>query len=160
MFIFTCLTLVSLLVSSINSWPSGAPEKTCSTLRPVHGANVAKTLDSSPYTLTQSHQTYQPGEKVRVDLKALTGQSFKGLMIQAYDPSTDKPIGKFLPGRGLKTYDSCSSVTHTDRRGKRGAMLIWEAPKNVSGQVAFKGTVVKRFSEFYEGIKSSVAPKA
>ncbi|XP_015791427.1 putative ferric-chelate reductase 1 homolog [Tetranychus urticae] len=160
MFIFTCLTLVSLLVSSINSWPSGAPEKTCSTLRPVHGANVAKTLDSSPYTLTQSHQTYQPGEKVRVDLKALTGQSFKGLMIQAYDPSTDKPIGRFLPGRGLKTYDSCSSVTHTDRRGKRGAMLIWEAPKNVSGQVAFKGTVVKRFSEFYEGIKSSVAPKA
>ncbi|XP_053211662.1 putative ferric-chelate reductase 1 [Panonychus citri] len=158
---FTGSLIVTLLltINSINSWPSGAPEKTCSSLRPVHGANVAKTLDTSPFTLTQSHQTYQPGEKVRVDLKASTGQSFKGLMVQAYDPSTDKPIGKFLPGRGLKTYDSCSSVTHTDRRGKRGAMLIWEAPKDVSGKVAFKGTVVKRFSEFYEGIKATAAPK-
>ncbi|XP_074601274.1 putative ferric-chelate reductase 1 homolog [Brevipalpus obovatus] len=154
--LFSVLSVLFSVFLATESWPSGAPEKTCSTLKPIHGSNIGKSASESPYTLTQSHQDYKAGEKVRVDLRAPAGLPFKGLMVQAYDPKTNSPIGRFLPGKGLKTYDSCSAVTHTDKRGKRGAMLIWEAPQGTSGRVAFRGTVVKKFSEFYENLQASL----
>lgn len=52
-----------------------------------------------------------------VIIQAPEGYSFKGLILQAYDPNTNQPIGSFSSGRGLKTIDSCSAVTHTDRKG-------------------------------------------
>ena len=80
------------------------------------------------------------------------------MMIQAYDPITGQTVGKFQPGRGLKTLDSCSSVTHSDRRGKRSATLIWDSPVDGQpGKVAFRGTIVQRYSEFYEGIESTLS---
>lgn len=45
------------------------------------------------------------------------GYSFRGLIVQAYDPLNNQPIGSFSSGRGLKTIDSCSAVTHSDRKG-------------------------------------------
>ena len=94
-----------------------------------------------------------------VVLRAPRGISFKGLIVQAYDPVTNLPIGSFQSGRGLKTIDSCSAVTHTDRRGKRAATLVWVAPPK-SGKVNFKATVVQRFSEFYESMNAIVDPNA
>ena len=82
--------------------------------------------------------------------------TFKGIMVYAYDPTTHQPIGFFIPGRGLKTIDSCSSVTHTDNKKKRSATLIWQAPADRSGKVSFIATVVERFSEFYVGIHSTL----
>lgn len=87
-----------------------------------------------------------------VTLTAPRGISFKGLIVQGFDPQTNQVVGSFLPGRGLKTIDSCGAVTHTDRRGKRSAILLWQAPSNLNGRVQFRGTVVQRFSEFYHGL--------
>ena len=85
------------------------------------------------------------------------GTSFKGLMVQAVDENTNQPIGSFEGGRGLKLIDSCSAVTHSDNRGKRSATLVWNAPRGATpGRVAFKGTVVQRFSEFWTGLQSDV----
>jgi len=146
------------LIGSVISWPSGAPEKTCNTLLPKHGENKAKSANSSPYILTQSHQEYGAGDKVKVTLTAPRGYSFKGLMVQAYDPQTNAVIGKFEAGRGLKTIDSCSAVTHTDNRGKRSATLLWTAPNTSNGLVAFRGTVVQRFSEIFSGLQAKIDP--
>lgn len=94
-----------------------------------------------------------------VVIKSADPHSFRGMLIQAYDPTTGQTVGKFQSGRGLKTIDSCSSVSHSDRRGKRSATLIWDAPANgQSGKVLFRGTVVQRYSEFYEGIESTISP--
>lgn len=93
-----------------------------------------------------------------VVIRAPAGISFKGLMVQAVDVNTNTPIGLFEAGKGLKTIDSCSSVTHSDRRGKRAATLVWDAPKDANGQVAFRATIVQRFSEFWTGLESDVNP--
>ena len=93
-----------------------------------------------------------------VVVRAPNGVSFKGLLVQAVDPSTNQPIGTFEPGRGLKTIDSCSAVTHSDARGKRSATLVWDAPQGTAGRVAFKSTLVKRFSEFWTGIEADENP--
>lgn len=82
------------------------------------------------------------------------GVPFKGLILQAFDPNNGELLGRFEAGRGLKTLDSCAAVTHSDRRGKRSATLVWEAPINRQGQVAFRATVVQRFSEFFVGLDS------
>jgi len=80
-------------------------------------------------------------------------------MVQAVDINTNQPIGLFEAGRGLKVIDSCSSVTHSDRRGKRAATLVWDAPRDSNpGQVIFKATVVQKFSDFWTGIESDVNP--
>ena len=93
-----------------------------------------------------------------VVVRAPNGVSFKGLIVQAFDTDSNQPIGVFEPGRGLKTIDSCSAVTHSDPRGKRSATLVWDAPQSASGRVSFKMTIVKRFSEFWTGIGASENP--
>lgn len=79
-------------------------------------------------------------------------------MVQAVDSESKQPIGVFEPGRGLKTIDSCSAVTHSDPRGKRAATLVWDAPQGASGRVAFRATVVKRFSEFWTDMEAVENP--
>lgn len=87
-----------------------------------------------------------------VIVKGQPGLPFRGLMVQAYDPETGQTIGNFQQGRGLKVLEQCSAVTHMDRRGKRSATLLWDPPGQGGGRVGFRGTVVKRYSEYYEGI--------
>lgn len=65
MLVFSPLIVFFCLVFTSNAWPSGAPEKTCSTLKPIHGTNIGRLASESPFSLTQSHQDYKPGEKVR-----------------------------------------------------------------------------------------------
>lgn len=79
--------------------------------------------------------------------------------MQATDVESQKPVGKFLPGKGLKTIDSCSAVTHSDRKAKKTATLVWEAPADQKGKinVSFKATVVHKFDEYYMNIKSTLA---
>lgn len=70
-----------------------------------------------------------------------------------------EPKGKFLPGKGLKTLDSCSAVTHSDREVKKTATLVWEAPAELKSKEAFmfRASVVVKMEEFYTGIKSTLA---
>ncbi|XP_015793482.1 putative defense protein 3 [Tetranychus urticae] len=158
-----CLYLFVIVFISIHlpgslSWPSGAPENACNTLSPGHGANRPKSPSSSPFVIIQSHSDYKTGDSVQVMVKAPEGLSFRGMMVQAYDPSTGQTIGKWQEGRGLKMINSCSAVSHSDRRGKRSATLVWDAPEDrQSGKVAFRGTIVQRYSEFYEGLESTLS---
>lgn len=72
-----------------------------------------------------------------------------------------EPVGKFLAGKGLKTLDSCSAVTHSDREAKKTATLVWEAPTEMKAKepISFRATVVHKFDEFYMNIKSTLASK-
>lgn len=63
-----------------------------------------------------------------------------------------------MPGTGLKTLDSCSAVTHSDKEAKKTATLVWQAPDDLKSKEAFvfKATVVKKFDEIYTDVKSSL----
>lgn len=81
-------------------------------------------------------------------------------MVQAVNEKGE-PKGKFLPGKGLKTLDSCSAVTHSDREAKKTATLVWEAPADLKSKEAFmfKASVVVKVDEFYTGIKSTLGSR-
>ncbi|KAI1305267.1 putative ferric-chelate reductase 1 -like protein [Halotydeus destructor] len=147
--------LLSASFASVQCWPSGAPEGACESMTPSHGNNRPKPPNGAPFVVSQSTGKYQPGDKVVVTVRG-HGASFKGLMVQAFDPNTFEVIGKFEPGRGLKMLDSCSSVSHSDRKGKRAATLVWQAPANKQGNVAFRATLVQRFSEYWAGIPATI----
>lgn len=95
--------------------------------------------------------------RATVTLSSPSGTNFKGLIVQANNEAGE-PKGKFLAGTGLKTIDSCSAVTHSDREAKKTATLVWEAPAELKAKEAFvfKATVVKKFDEIYTNIKSSL----
>ncbi|XP_027199552.1 putative defense protein 3 [Dermatophagoides pteronyssinus] len=161
------LSIIMIILESCKSWPSGAPEKTCPTLLPRHGGQPAKEANESPYMLEQSNSQYRPGDQILVVLKSPSNIPFKGLIVQALDPETGKTIGKFSQGTGLKVIDSCSAVTHSDNRNKKAANLVWNAPLNtgsvnhqggLSGQVVFRGTVVRKYDTFFKGLISVVNP--
>lgn len=84
--------------------------------------------------------------------------TFKGLLVQAVNEKGE-PVGKFLAGKGLRTIDSCGAVTHSDKEPKKTATLVWEAPSEIKSReaIAFRATVVQKFSEIYTNIKSTLA---
>lgn len=59
------LMAVMINLTTVYTWPSGAPEKTCTTLFPRHGGTAAKEAAESPYTLTQSLSNYQPNDQIK-----------------------------------------------------------------------------------------------
>lgn len=61
--LLSLITFVNLVI--VIAWPSGAPEKVCDTLTPRHGNNQPKSAELSPFVITQSHSTYQPGDRVK-----------------------------------------------------------------------------------------------
>lgn len=58
------LTII-IFVSSAYSWPTGAPEEACESLTPQHGANRSKAPSQSPFTVTQSQNTFEPGDRIK-----------------------------------------------------------------------------------------------
>lgn len=148
-----------ILAQETYSWPSGAPEKVCSTLLPRHGGAPAKEANESPYMMEQSNSEYQPGDQIKVVLKSSTNSPFKGLIVQAIDPESGRTIGNFSQGKGLKTIDSCSAVTHSDNRNKKAAILVWNAPQQGQpGLVVFRASVVQKYDTFFKGLISLVNP--
>ncbi|XP_013794866.1 ferric-chelate reductase 1-like [Limulus polyphemus] len=149
--------LVYVFVPTVYGYPSGAPIEACESLTPRHGKNQPQPSRYSPFKITQSTDQYAPGDVVTVKIRGSRDHSFSGFFVKAYDPATGAPIGKFQDGKGLKIYNSetCSGATHSDNVRKRGAVLVWEAPQS-KGRVAFKVTVLKRFSEFYTNLEPSL----
>lgn len=106
----------------------------------------------------ESSNNTRVSSTIVVTLSSPSQTTFKGLIVQAVN-SKEEPIGKFLAGKGLKTLDSCSAVTHSDREPKKTATLVWEAPSDLktTETISFRATVVHKFDQFYMNIKSSLA---
>ena len=114
----------------------------------------------APRNGTQTERAPSNATRTRalaVTLSSPAKTNFKGLIVQALNEKGE-PKGKFLAGKGLKTLDSCSAVTHSDREAKKTATLVWEAPAELKSKEAFmfKATVVQKFDEFYTNIKSTL----
>lgn len=80
---------------STESYPSGAPSSTCSTLAPKH-QNVASQQSSPPFVVTAGKPSVAPGSKLTLMITSAAGTPFKGFMLQARQPEgSDTPIGQF-----------------------------------------------------------------
>ncbi|XP_043271448.1 putative defense protein 3 [Venturia canescens] len=145
-FLFGVVVLGALYV---DGFPDGAPVDVCvkpKPNRPYHGKAEAQPLASSPYQITASSGTYQPGSEITVTIR---GSSFRGFFLQARDAKTDAWVGTWAQTPNTKAHDECSAITHADPRDKQEATLIWKAPSNSGGQVYFTGSIVKDYSTFW-----------
>lgn len=153
------------------SYPSGAPSSTCSTLAPKH-QNVASQQSSPPFAVTAGKLSVAPGSKLKLMLTSTTGTPFKGFLLQARQPDgSDAAIGQFSALPNLTKTLTCAggyqntpnTVTHADPSERGSLQFEWEAPDYYEGPVVFVATVVQDFSTFWEGVKSehiSVAKRA
>ena len=96
---------------------------------------------------------FQDGDKFKV---TLSGDSFKGFMLQAHNDKK-KPIGSFEPGDGgdMKTTEckgKDDTLTHENPKEKKEITATWKPPKGFKGEPKFKASVVKKFNKFYVGI--------
>ncbi|KAL1414578.1 hypothetical protein MTO96_007363 [Rhipicephalus appendiculatus] len=151
------LLLVVLLVAAVaRAFPDGgAPVGACDSFMPRHGTTAALPNPTSPYAVVQSKAHYNPGDIVTVTVTT-SGPSFKGFIVQGFNPQTREVIGEFLGGPGTHVIPQCSAITHENNRNKKAATLNWKAPLN-SGPVMFRATVVKSFTEFYANLLSQSA---
>ncbi|XP_064471674.1 putative defense protein [Ornithodoros turicata] len=147
---------VLLFVQVVRCFPDGAPIGACESFLPRHGSAQPLPNHSSPYAVTQSKAHYGPGDIVTVSITT-TGPSFRGFIVQGFNPQTREVIGEFLGGSGVKLLPQCSSITHDNNRGKKAATLSWRAPRGTSGPVMFRATVVKTHDEFYANLLSQAA---
>lgn len=65
--------LLALQLTGVLGWPSGAPEKVCDSMLPSHGQNQPRSAGVSPFVITQSHSTVQPGDRVKGEPLASAG---------------------------------------------------------------------------------------
>lgn len=63
------ITALIVLVPCVDCWPSGAPDKACSTLTPRHGENESKPSSTSPFAVTQSQSNFEAGDRVKGESK-------------------------------------------------------------------------------------------
>ncbi|GFS17596.1 ferric-chelate reductase 1 [Elysia marginata] len=138
---------VVLMGSLVSSYPTGAPAGACTSLNPdSHGPSTAK--GPSPYEITFSPTTYQPGQNIKV---TLSGAQFKGFLIvgrKAEDTSMTN-VGFFqtptTPAAQLQctTGKEGNGVTHTNNTVKSSITLDWKAPSSAVGDIVFHFTTVR-----------------
>ncbi|CAG7837809.1 unnamed protein product [Allacma fusca] len=151
----------------IHSYSSGAPatDELCESMKPQHGADPQ--TSPSPYAILLSQDTVNPGQKIRVTIKAKDGDStdFLGFLIigkRLSNLNEKASKGTFIleneASKNTKTTDcfgiTASSITHTNNQPKKEVTFEWQAPLQ-EGEYVLVGTVVKSFTVFWTQIKSA-----
>ena len=108
--IATSLLLMFALtwLHTTESYPSGAPPTTCSTMSPHHH-NVPPQQSSPPFALTAGKPSVAPGSALKLMLTSTTGAPFKGFLLQARQPEgSDSAIGHFTAMPNLTKTITCA----------------------------------------------------
>ncbi|KAK7501516.1 hypothetical protein BaRGS_00007320, partial [Batillaria attramentaria] len=135
-FIRVLTLLLALTARGIHGYSAGAPLGQCAAMTPNHGPQPQTT--PSPFAVTPSKMNYSAGE-------SLTGDTFKGFLLQAR--SGDTPVGMFTSAAGDNTQtldcsdNSMSALTHTSGFSKTTLTVTWTAPQQSSGTVRFRFSI-------------------
>lgn len=143
----------------------GAPEEACDDLLPA-GHDEASALKDQPFKIVSDGSKFGAGDVVTVSIKktgvARDGDHFKGFLIVAKDQSDLKGdnVGQFLPNddktaQTIKCKTAASAITHVDSKAKESVTFSWTPGDSFVGNVVFTGTIVRNFTEYYPGVKSS-----
>lgn len=95
--IATSLLLMFALtwLHTTESYPTGAPPVTCSTMSPKH-QNMYPQQTPPPFAVNAGKLSVAPGSLLKLMLTSITGAPFKGFLLQARQPEgSDAAIGEF-----------------------------------------------------------------
>lgn len=151
------LALLGFCFGWCHALPGGAPSLACYSMTPYHFTFQAQPLEESPFTVRQSKLAFVPGnDTVTVALTATKGRTFKGFLVKAFNPVTNRTIGKFRSGFATASRDNCNAATHVDPEEKTFANLHWTSEDVYEDEnyVVFEATFVETFKKFYVGVES------
>lgn len=126
------------------------------------GHEVEPQASASPYAVTVSGSSYNPGDMLLVTISSRDNVPFRGFILQARsveDP--EQKVGDFIPNDEAKI--NCvvegyggKTVTHVDPSEKVSISVTWIAPAQPSGAVQFRATIVQTFDIYWMDIASDV----
>ncbi|KAJ8314775.1 hypothetical protein KUTeg_006925 [Tegillarca granosa] len=118
------IALIVCMVVGIKAYPNGAPESTCTSLIPSHGANAQSA--PSPYTLDT---TLTETNIVQVSIRSAS--VYRGFILVGNEGSgmfTTIPTGA----------KSSRGVTHMSNSDKSNMTFTWTPPSTFCGNIAFR----------------------
>ncbi|KAG8555927.1 hypothetical protein GDO81_017863 [Engystomops pustulosus] len=153
--IYTFLLLMFFPIHS-DGYPNGRVEIACKTMVPQHGVDAQ--TSASPYVLNfiSVNHTGIMGYRVTLQKKEGSASDFRGLMIQARQPGSDIPQGRFVVNSADVQTLNCttpeSTVTHTSRDPKSKVEVIWFPPEKAPTNIQFSATVVQTRTQYWTKI--------
>ncbi|XP_068631386.1 putative defense protein 3 [Battus philenor] len=147
------ITLFSLFLLGVESFPDGAPIDACVKDRanqPNHGQHRTQPLSTLPYRIVASSSYYTPNSRLTVTIEG--AEPFKGFFLQARSVESNEWLGSWEEAPNTTIHPECSAITHADPQDKTRAILAWKAPSNGSGRVYFTGTVLKNYGTFWANL--------
>ncbi|KAK2150640.1 hypothetical protein LSH36_397g02007 [Paralvinella palmiformis] len=117
----------------------------------------------SPYVVTVSGNSYNPGDLLIVTISSIDGRTpFRGFILQARsDEDPEQKVGDFIPNDNAKI--NCvvegfggKTVTHVDPSEKTSLSVTWIAPALAAGDVQFRATIIETFEIYWMDITSDV----
>ncbi|XP_067650148.1 putative defense protein 3 isoform X2 [Haliotis asinina] len=145
----------------ITAYPSGAPNRACPGLLPLHRGTAPQTI-SAPYRIGVSSLQYSPNTPITVTIQS-NDQSvpFMAFLLQARvkgDNSTS--VGQFsqppVSTKLLSCFSPGDSITHSSAQPRVMLQMTWMPPARNVGQIEILGTVVQS-RQIYFGVLSSGA---
>ncbi|KAJ0012079.1 hypothetical protein NQD34_013054 [Periophthalmus magnuspinnatus] len=148
----SCFLLLLSLCLPVWPYPNGKVTQSCTSLEPYHHSQGQSS--PSPYLLQANASSFSPGDHVEV---TLSGQVFKGFLLQARDPTQSVPsaVGSFsLTDPRSTQLLTCnkhqgSAVSHTSKSHKSLVRVIWRVPNVAPAQVQFFVTVVSHYDKYW-----------
>ncbi|XP_018428075.1 PREDICTED: putative ferric-chelate reductase 1 [Nanorana parkeri] len=148
------ILLILCLYGSINAYPDGQVQESCSSMVPNHGASAQ--TSNAPYSLTVSKTTYSAGEQISVTLSG--NSKFEGFLIQARSGSLETPLGSFQlidsSAQTLTCSTAASAVSQTSKASKSNVQVKWLAPSSGNSDIKIRATVVQSEKVFWTNVAS------
>ncbi|XP_026115796.1 putative defense protein 3 [Carassius auratus] len=153
--VFFGLVILQVL-TSVLSYPSGAPTSACVDMMPRHGG-VQPKPNPAPYTIHPSSTTFQTGKPITVVIK---GPDYSGVLLEARSGSDSKAIGTWQTPPTNTKFLACSgnqqgAITHANTNIKNNSTVYTWIPPATAKNVIFKATVAQQRTVFWVDVMSS-----
>ncbi|CAM4534771.1 unnamed protein product [Leuciscus chuanchicus] len=143
------------VLTSVLSFPSGAPASTCVDMMPRHGG-ILPQPNPAPYTIQTSSATLQPGQPITVVIK---GPDYSGVLLEARSGSDTKALGTWQTPPSNTKFLECSgnqqgAITHANTNIKNNSTVYTWIPPATAKSIFFMATIAQQRSVFWVNVKS------
>ncbi|XP_077062783.1 putative defense protein 3 isoform X2 [Siphateles boraxobius] len=147
--------VVLQVLTSVLSFPNGAPASTCVDMMPRHGG-IQPQPNPAPYTIQTSSTTLQPGKPITVVIK---GPDYSGVLLEARSGSDTKALGTWQTPPSNTKFLECSgnqqgAITHANTNIKNSSTVYTWTPPATAKSIFFMATVAQQRAVFWVNVKS------
>uniref|UniRef100_A0A4W5RCM3 Reelin domain-containing protein n=1 Tax=Hucho hucho TaxID=62062 RepID=A0A4W5RCM3_9TELE len=158
-FLYVLLSLTALQVEGFSGGGSSIASQ-CGSMLPDNSFHGSTGQSSpSPYTVTVTQTTYQPGDTIQVTLSGTT--TYKGFLLEAHEEGQNKAVGTFSLGSGTGIVlvpcngIAASGVSQSNNQPKSSVTVTWTAPASASlGNIIVKTTFMQTIRVFWIAVPS------